>query len=55
VKRLPHSPHSPDISPSDLYLFGKVKTGLIEQEIPDGVDLLEAVAEIWNGISDAEL
>jgi hypothetical protein len=32
-----------------------VKSALIGQEIPDEVDLLEAVTAILNGISDAEL
>jgi hypothetical protein len=30
--RLPHPPFSPDISPSDLYLFGKVNSMLIGRE-----------------------
>jgi hypothetical protein len=29
LKRLPHPLYSPDISPSDFYLFGKVKDALI--------------------------
>jgi hypothetical protein len=29
LKRLPHPPDSPDISPLDFYLFGKVKILLI--------------------------
>jgi hypothetical protein len=55
LERLPYPPHSPDISPPDFYLFGKVKSVLIGREIPDEADLLEAVTEILNGISDAEL
>jgi hypothetical protein len=55
LKRLVHPSCSCDISPSDFSLFGKVKSALIEQEIPDEIDLLEAVTEILNGISDAEL
>jgi hypothetical protein len=54
-KRLPRPPYFPDISPSDFYLFGKVKSALIGREIPDEIDLLEAVIEIFNGISGAEL
>jgi hypothetical protein len=55
LKRLVHPPYSPDISPSDFYLFGKVKEALIGQEIPDEVGLLDAVTEILGGISGAEL
>jgi hypothetical protein len=43
------------MSPPDFYLFGKVKSALIEREIPDEIDLLEAASEILNGNSDAEL
>jgi hypothetical protein len=55
LKTLPRPSYSPGISPSDSYLFGKVKIALIGQEIPDEIDLLEAVTEILNGISDGEL
>jgi hypothetical protein len=55
MKKLQHPPYSPDISPSDFYLFGKVKSALIRWEIPDEIDLLEATTDILNGISGAEL
>jgi hypothetical protein len=55
LKRLPHPLYSPDISLLDFYLFGKVRSALIGREIPDEIDLLEAVTDILNGISDAEL
>jgi hypothetical protein len=55
LKRLPHPLYSHDISPSDFCLFGKVKSTLVGQRIPDHIDFLEAVAEILNGISDTEL
>jgi histone-lysine N-methyltransferase SETMAR len=52
LKRLPHPPYSPDISPSDFsfYLFRKVKNALIGREISDEIDLLEVVTEILSGI-----
>jgi hypothetical protein len=53
-KRLPLPACYPDVSPSDVYLFRKVKSALIRREIPDEIDLLEATTEIFNGISDAE-
>jgi hypothetical protein len=55
LKRFPHLPYSPDISPSNFYLFGKGKRALIGWEIPDEIDLVEIVTEILNGISYAEL
>jgi hypothetical protein len=55
LKRLPHPTDSPDISPSDFCLFGKVKRTLIGQNIPDETSLLDAVTEILNGISTDEL
>jgi hypothetical protein len=36
-------------------MFEKAKTALIGREIPDEIDLLEAVIETLNGISDTEL
>jgi hypothetical protein len=55
LKRLPHLPYSPDISPSDFYLFGNGKGSLIGQEVPDEISVLDAVTEILNGISTDEL
>jgi hypothetical protein len=55
LKSAPHPPYSPDISPSDFCLFGKVKSILIWCEIPDEIDLLEMATALLNGISDAEL
>jgi histone-lysine N-methyltransferase SETMAR len=55
LKRFPHSPYSPDISPSDFYLCGKVKRVLIVLEISDEISLLDVVTEILNVISTDEL
>jgi hypothetical protein len=46
---------TPYNSPSDFYLFGKVQSALIGRGILDKIDLLEAVSEILNSISDVEL
>jgi transposase len=54
LKRLRHPPYSRDISPSDFYLFGKMKNALIGREISDEIDLLEVVTEILSGISHDE-
>jgi hypothetical protein len=55
LKRLSYPPCFPNISPSNFDLFGKIKSALSRREIPDESDLLEAVTEILNDISDAEL
>jgi hypothetical protein len=55
LKRLLHPPYSFDVYGSDFYLFRKIKIALIKREIPDEINLLDAVTEILNGISDAEL
>jgi hypothetical protein len=62
MKRAPHPAFSPDLAPSDFYLFGKIKTALMgavfasEQELLDGVlgvihtisrEELESVFEDW--------
>jgi hypothetical protein len=55
LKRLSYPLYFPNISPLNFDLFGKIKSALIGREIPDESDLLEAVTEILNGISYAEL
>jgi hypothetical protein len=37
-KRLPHPSHSLNVSPSDFDLFEKVKSALIDRQIPDEID-----------------
>jgi hypothetical protein len=55
LRRFSHFLYSPSISPSDFDLFGQVKSAVIGREVPDEIGLLEAVIEIFNGISSAEL
>jgi hypothetical protein len=55
LNRSPDPPYSPEISPSDFYVFGKIKPQLIGHEIPDEINLCEAVSEILNAIFPAEL
>jgi hypothetical protein len=50
LKRPPHPAY-----PSAFCLFGKVTSAPIGGEIPDEIDLLEAVTKISNGSSDVEL
>ena len=44
--RAPHPAYSPDVAPSDFYLFGYVKNRLERQEFRSPDELLEAVIEI---------
>lgn len=51
----PHPAFSPDLAPSDFYLFGKVKHLLQGKEFESEEELFEAIIEILNGISKEEL
>jgi hypothetical protein len=50
MKRAPHLPYSPDLSPLDFYLFGHVKEFLREYEFADRKALLHAIKDILKGI-----
>jgi hypothetical protein len=54
-RRLLRPSYSPEISPWDFYWLGTAKSTLIGPQIPDEVHLLDAVTEILNDISDAEM
>lgn len=54
-KRAPHPPYSPDISPSDFYLFGYLKNKLEGEEFEDPNELLSKIIEILNSISKETL
>jgi hypothetical protein len=49
MARAPHPPHSPDLAPSNFFLFGKVKQQLSGCSFDDADDLLAAVQEIVDG------
>jgi transposase len=53
LRRLACPPYSPDIAPSDFYLFGKVKDQLIGIFVQDEKELLHEVIEILSSISAA--
>jgi histone-lysine N-methyltransferase SETMAR len=55
MKRPPHPPFSPDLAPSDFYLFGKLKTALSWAEFEDEHELLDSVMELLNRIARDEL
>jgi hypothetical protein len=50
MKRAPHPAYSPNLAPSDFYLFACVKQLLAVQEFPDGEALLAAINAILRGI-----
>ena len=52
-KRAPHPPYSPDLAPSDFYLFGYVKEKLKGHSFKDRESLFEAIRSIIEGISYA--
>jgi hypothetical protein len=52
---VPHSPYSPDLAPSDFWLFGRIKIGLAGRSFAKPEELLEDVREFLKGIPAAEL
>ena len=50
-KRTPHPPYSPDIAPSDFFLFGYTKFRLHGCKFDDESDLVEKIYEILHHIS----
>jgi hypothetical protein len=50
LTRAPHPAFSPDLAPSDFYLFGKLKTVLMGAAFADD-ELLQGVMEVLNRIS----
>jgi hypothetical protein len=53
-ERLPHLVHSPDLAPSDFFLFGYIKGNLSGYSCESREDLLNQIAEIFTGV-DREL
>jgi hypothetical protein len=49
MTRAPHPPYSPDLAPSDFFLFGAVKRQLSKCSFDHVDDLLTAVQEILDG------
>jgi hypothetical protein len=50
MKSAPHPPYSPDLGPSDFYLFGYVKRCLAGISFKDADQLLAAVKGVPEGI-----
>jgi hypothetical protein len=43
MARAPHPPYSPDLAPSDIYLFGYMKYGLRRQSFEAADELFSAI------------
>jgi histone-lysine N-methyltransferase SETMAR len=55
MKSAPHPPYSPDLVPSDFYLFGYVKRCLAGLSFEDADQLLAAVEDVLEGIEKMTL
>jgi hypothetical protein len=52
---VPHPTYSPDLAPSDFWLFARIKTGPAGRSFAESEKLLEGVREFLEGIHAAEL
>jgi hypothetical protein len=55
MKSASHPPYSPDLAPSDFYLFGYVKRCLAGLSFEDADQLLAAVEGVLEGIEKVTL
>jgi hypothetical protein len=55
IGRVPHLLYSPDLAPSDFWLFVHVKTSLVGQTFDEPKQLLEATTEFVNEIQPPEV
>lgn len=54
LKRAPHPPYSPDLAPSDFYLFNKIKKQLEGLKFNSKEELFKKLIEIFNIITKDE-
>jgi hypothetical protein len=55
IQRTPHPTYSPDLAPSDFFLFGYIKRELTEYHIPDRESLKSAITHILDEIGQETL
>jgi histone-lysine N-methyltransferase SETMAR len=55
MKKAPHPPYSPDLAPSDFYLFGYVKGQLNGCSFTSGDELLSAIESFFDQIEKSIL
>jgi hypothetical protein len=54
IRPIRHLPYSPDLAPSDFYLFGKLKGTFVEWEFVSTEELLLAIRSVIRSIERAE-
>jgi hypothetical protein len=55
IQRIPHPAYSPDLTPSDFFLFGYIKQKLTEYDIPDRKNLKSGITYIFHEIGQETL
>ena len=55
MESMPHPPYSPDLAPSDFFLFPLIKNRLDQFECNDPDDLFEAISEILGTLQTDDL
>jgi hypothetical protein len=55
LRLAPNPPYSPDLAPSDFFLFGYVKESLKGMVFPSYEALLDAIGEVVTGIESETL
>jgi histone-lysine N-methyltransferase SETMAR len=55
MRRAPQPPFSPDLTPSDFYLFGELKTTLMVSVFENEQELLDGIMAVLDGITRDEL
>jgi hypothetical protein len=50
IRQIPHTASSPDLAPSDFFLFGDFRRKLTEYEIRDRQSLKSAITQIFDEI-----
>jgi hypothetical protein len=55
ILRILHPPYTPDLAPSDFWLFGRIKTAIACVKFDEQEQLLNAITEFLNRISVEEL
>jgi hypothetical protein len=51
MKRTSHPSFSPDLGPSNFYLFGKLKSALIREKFGEECELLDGVMRVLDAIT----
>ena len=55
IQRAPHPPYSPDLAPSDFYLFGRLKSRVTGVEFSDSDEIVEWIYDEFDKIPKDEL